>query len=252
MLRMIGLGAVALQGWAAEPVAKPASTNVTAVAATNAPALKGTNAPAAAGTNAPAQGGVVDAETRELKPHDTFRYRVEQDPTAGADSMRVSITDSGEAHFNVSRGHSTYVTVKAAGRHLAEVKRELKEKLDAEYYKDATVNLDLEGVNNPAAPGGAGLALGSTSKVQVFGEMQGTFPLPEGQRIWLSDVILSMPRNDYADLTKVKVQRTNADGKPETIVVNVDKVLNKNERSSDLELKDGDRIRVPRKIFVNF
>lgn len=243
---MLALGGLPRMA-AAEPTPK-------SVVATNATAPGGTNAVPSSATNAvTAQGGVVDAEARELKPHDTFRFRIEQDPTSGAEAMRVVITDSGEAHFNVSRAHSTYVTVKAAGRHLSEVRRELKTKLDAEFYRDASVNLDLEGVansaNNPAA---GGLALGSAAKVQIFGEMQGTYPVPEGQRLWLSDVILALPRNDFANLKKIKVLRTTADGKPESHTVNINDVLNNNDRSADFELKDGDRVQVPRKTIVGF
>ncbi len=244
VLGIAGMGS----GGAAEPAPKVSpSTRV----ATNAPPITGTNAPAG-GTNSPVVfGGVVDAETRELKPHDTFRYRIAQDPNSGAEAMRVSITDSGEAHFNVSRAHSTYVTVKAAGRRIADVRKELKEKLDAEYYIDSTLNLDLDSVYNPANPNGSGPGLAANmAKVQIFGELMGNYPVTQGTPLWLSDVILAYPKNDYANLSKIKVFRVDADGKPETHIVDINKVLNKNDRSADFELKEGDRIHVPRKLIL--
>ncbi len=236
----LSLGIVGAVGApAAAPSAKPAVAD--ANTSTNLPPGGGTNA---AGTIV----GVIDAETRDLRPHDVFRYRIEQDPVPGTEPLRVVITDSGEAHFNVSRGHSTYVTVKAAGRRIADVRKDLKEKLDAEYYLNATVRLDLEGVNS--AVGSQAALAASMGKVQIFGEMQGTIPIPESGRLMLSDVILGLARNDFANLKKIRVKRYNSDGQPETHTVDIDKVLNDNDRSADFELKDGDRINVPRKFIL--
>jgi hypothetical protein len=241
LLLLIGLLADPVSGQTPNP-AVPAPANPGSVS-TNTPSSSSTNAPSAAG-------GAIDAESRELKPHDVLRYRIEQDPVTGAEALRVEITDSGEAHFNVSRGHSTYVTVKAAGRKLIDIRRDLKAKLDAEYYKDVSIKLDLEGVTAAGVGGNPATALAAVAKVQVYGEMRGIIPLPENQRTMLSDVILSMAGNDFANLKKIKVRRVNAAGQPETHIVNIDKVLKDNDRSADFELKDGDRVEVPRKVIL--
>jgi hypothetical protein len=220
---------------------------------------KSTNQPPAvtSGSTNSSPDSIIDSETRELKARDTFRYRVNEDPVGGADSLRVTINDAGEALFNVTRSDSTYVTVKAAGRRLQEVRQELKQKLEAEFYIRATVDLSLETVAsaNAAAAGGAAAAAAYATlpKVVVYGELQGSFVIPEGQRLMLSDVMIGMPKNPFAALTKVEIQRLGADGKAlPSIVVDVDSLITKNNRSLDVELKDGDRIRVPKKKVIIF
>lgn len=198
----------------------------------------------------------IDSETRELKARDTFRYRIHEDPVGGADSLRVTINDAGEALFNVTRSDSTYVAVKAAGRRLQEVRQELKQKLEAEYYIRATVDLSLETVASASGAGGgaaAAAAFATLPKVVVYGELQGSFVIPEGQRLMLSDVMIGMPKNPFARLDKVEIQRLGPDGKAlPSVVVDVEELINKNNRSLDVELKDGDRIRVPKKKVLIF
>ena len=84
----------------------------------------------------------------------------------------------------------------------------------------------------------------------MLGEMQGNFSIPESGRLLLSDVILGLARNDFANLKKIKVMRINAEGKPEVHIVNIDKAINENDKSADFELKDGDRVKVPRKLLI--
>ena len=219
---------------------------------------KSTNQPPAAttGSTNSAPDSIIDSETRELRARDTFRYRVNEDPVGGAESLRVTINDAGEALFNVTRSDSTYVTVKAAGRRIQEVRQELKQKLEAEFYIRATVDLSLETVasaNSGAAGGAAAAAAYATlPKVVVYGELQGSFIIPEGQRLMLSDIMIGMPKNPFAALSKVEIQRLGPDGQAlPSIIVDVDSLITKNNRSLDVELKDGDRIRVPKKkVFI--
>ena len=226
------------------PSPTPAATPNTQ-AATNALAGTGT-------TNALVSSLQIDPEARELRPRDTFRYRIHEDPVGGSDSLRATITDSGEAIFNVSRGFDTYVTIKAAGRRLAEVRSDLKSQLEAEYYVAATVDLNLESI---ALPQGGTAEVGgittpsSIPTVIVFDAMQGEFGVPDGQPLMLSTIMLKLPSNQFANRKKVEIQRVGPDGKAlPPIVVNVDKLLLENNRSLDVELKAGDRIRVPRKV----
>lgn len=234
------------------PTNTAAGAKPSAATPTNAPAASSTNAPA--GTNAPASTDfvAVDPEVRELKVRDVLRYRIKEDPAAGADSIRVTINDSGEALFNVTRSDSAYVTVKAAGRRIADVRAELKQKLDAEFYRACTIDMSLESVAlsaQPAATGPAGLALSTTPKVIVHGEIQGTFPIPEGSRLMLSDIMLQLPNPISANRKKVRVQRLGPDGKPvPEIQVDVDQLLLRFDPSRDVELKDGDRVYVPKRV----
>lgn len=216
-------------------------------AATAKPAVTSTNAPAV--VDQP----IIDPETRELRPRDVFRYRVHQDPVGGVESLRVTINDAGEALFNVTRADSTYVTVKAAGKRVGEVRELLRKLLEAEYYVSATVDLSLESVAANAAIGGGGIpgttALADIPKVIVFDQHQATYPILEGRRLMLSDIMIQMPQNPFANRAKVEILRLGADGRPlPPIRVNVDDLILKNDRSLDVELKDGDRIRVPKKV----
>lgn len=228
------------------------------IPATNTPATglsnTSTNTPAT-GTNGPASSTdltQIDPETRELRPRDSFRYRIHEDPVGGVDSLRATITDSGEALFNVTRGDATYVAVKASGRRIAEVREELRKKLEADFYVVATIDLTLESI---ALPQGGSAEIGgittpsSVPSVIVFDQLQGEFAIPDGQRLMLSTVMLKLPNNPYANRRKVEVQRVGPDGAAlPPIIVNVEDLLLKNDRSKDVELKAGDRIRVPRKV----
>ena len=227
----------------------PAATSSTAT--TNS--IAGTNSPASTGTtNALVSTLQIDPEARELHPRDSFRYRIHEDPVGGSDSLRATITDSGEAIFNVSRGFDSYVTIKAAGRRLADIRKDLKSQLEAEYYIVATIDLNLESIALPqggtAEIGGVTTA-SSIPTVIVFDAMQGEFAIPEGQPLMLSTIMLKLPTNPLANRKKVEIQRVGPDGKAlAPILVNVDNLLLKNDRSLDVELKAGDRIRVPRKV----
>lgn len=216
----------------------PATPTPAAPAATGAPA-----APASGTVTNAIPTGVIDPETRELRPGDTFRYRIEEDPGASSDSMRTSVTATGDLHFNVSRRFDTYVTISARGKRVADIRQALKEKLEADYYRVATVSLNLDNVErSPAA-----LAT-TTGKVQVFGEIQTVLPLPEDRDLMISDAILLLPRNDFANLKRVKIHRSNPETKErETIEVDVDRILRRNDRSLDVRLKDGDRLEIPPK-----
>ena len=222
-----------------------------AVAPANPPAATN-SAPVAATTNAAVSSLQIDPEARELRPRDAFRYRIHEDPVGGSDSLRTAITDSGEAIFSVSRGDATYVTVKAAGRRLAEVRADLKQRLESEFYVIATIDLNLESIALPQ--GGTAEIGGVTTQstvptVVVFDAMQGEFAVPDGQPLMLSTIMLKLPSNQFANRKKVEIQRVGPDGKAlQPIVVNVDNLLLRNDRSLDVELKAGDRIRVPRKL----
>jgi ankyrin repeat protein len=95
--------------------------------------------------------------------------------------------------------------------------------------------------------------VGSVPTVVVFDAMEGEFPVPDGQPLMLSTIMRKLPPNSFANRRKVEIQRVGPDGKPmPTIQVNVDDVLMNNNRSADVELKAGDRIRVPRKVIHGF
>jgi protein involved in polysaccharide export with SLBB domain len=200
----------------------------------------------------------IDPEARELKPHDTLRFLIEQDPAfvesqrngGGADAEFISVTDGGEAIFHVSRSSPVSVKLNVAGKKLEAIRKDLKALLDADYYQDCSFRLDLLGVVR--LPG----QMDSVAKVVLYGDggLSGTFPIPEGEPLMLSDVILRAGGgggNNFANLKKVRVRRLDPETKKEKIIpVDVKKILESGDRTKDLELKDGDRVEVPDRNFV--
>lgn len=189
---------------------------------------------------------LVDAETRELKPGDEFSFRVDEDPGKSPEPMRVVATELGDAYFRVSRISDTSVAVNVRGKRLDDIRREVREKLEKDYYQKASITLNLVGIGglNPASSSSLG-------KVIFFGEMKGMLPLPEGEKMTLSEAVLRLGGGTpFANLKRVKVSRKDSKtGKTKVMVVNVDSVLHDNKNSEDIELQDGDRVEVLAKSF---
>jgi protein involved in polysaccharide export with SLBB domain len=182
-----------------------------------------------------------DYPQRDFKPRDVFRYSVLEDPAPSQASQEAVVTDAGEVHFPVSGQFTEYVTVDVRGKKLADIRNEVKRMLDERFYQNATVQLDLASVNNIASASVAGIA-----KARVFGEINGTIPIPENEEVFLSDAIIGLGRNEMANLKKVKLHRKDpVTGVTKSFTVNVDKILKENARSMDIRLQDGDRIEVP-------
>jgi hypothetical protein len=186
----------------------------------------------------------LDAESREFKPGDTFQYVVEQDPAPDKSPVAVRVSDAGEAIFPVSSSSTLYVKVDVRNLKLAEIRKKVKELLDAEYYNDATVRLEFTLANRTPS------ANENLARVQVYGEMQGTVPLPEGETKRISDALIGLPRSQFADFKRVRLHRIDPiTGKTEIKVINVDKILKDGDRTNDEILKDGDRIEVRPRTF---
>jgi Holliday junction resolvasome RuvABC endonuclease subunit len=207
-----------------------------------------TNAPTSgsAGSDAKREGlstTIIDPETRELKPRDSFRFAIEQDPAQGTDADVVTVTDGGEAMFPVSFHNKTCVKVNVAGKKLASIREEVKKLLDAEYYQDAAIHLDFMQANRDTASLAA-----AHGEVTFFGALVGRVPLPDTGTLTLSDAVLKVGQNDFANLRRVKVHRLDKFTKVESIhEYNVKDMLDTGERRNDPVLQEGDRIEVPEK-----
>lgn len=245
---IVAYGAVA----AAPPnpkAAEPSSAQKPIVAGvTNGPSIgTGTNGMSSGKGKEYLSTTVVDPEARELKPRDGFRFSVDEDPPpvgggVGSDTA-VFISDGGEAMFPVSRTGTPYVKLSVAGKKIADIRKELKEKLDSEFYKDCTIHLDLVQVNRGAA------SVDQTSRVTFYGEMTGVVAITEGETLTISEAVLRVGRSEYADLRKVKIHRLDKETGREKVmpVVDVDKILKKGDRSGDIPLQGGDRVEVKEK-----
>jgi hypothetical protein len=188
---------------------------------------------------------MVNANEREFKPRDLFRFSVKEDPTPTRDGQEAAVTDGGEVHFLVSGQFTEYVTVDVRNKKLPEIRAEVKRLLDEKYYENATVSLDLAAINRNTLNGADDFA-----KALVYGAVNGTVPLPEGKEVWLSEAVLQLgaKQNQMANLKSIKLHRKNATPGEKPIEVNLEKILRSNARDLDYKLKDGDRIEVPERV----
>ena len=226
--------------------------------ATDAAVVTNTNLPTAASTNEPAKTTkeflattAVDPEKRALKPHDTLRFMIAEDPPvlSGLESTRVTISDGGEAMFPISRHAETYVKVSVEGKKLEDLRREVKALLDKDYYADCTVQLDLEQINR------GGFQADAFGKVIFYGNggLNTSIPIPDNKPLMLSEAVLQAGGggNAFADLKNVRIHRINPETKVEsTLTVDVNKILKEGARDGDKQLMDGDRIEVREKKFL--
>ena len=96
----------------------------------------------------------------------------------------------------------------------------------------------------------------ASGKIDLFGSggLSGTFPVVEGRKLMLSDIIISAggkSGNEYANLKRVKVRRFDPVSKKETVIeANVTNIIEKGDRNADIELKDGDRVEVPARSII--
>ena len=191
-----------------------------------------------------ATNNATDNANRDLRVGDAMRYTIAEDPvnSNGTDPMDVFVTDIGDAHFPVSRGTDRIVTLVAKGKKLDDLRQELTKRLEEEFYHHATVSLNLYS-------SGRKNLQGSGPKAIFYGEVKGTVPLREGERMTVTEAIIQMTYTEWADLRKVKISRKGSTGRPEIIKVNVDEIMKKNLLDKDVELMDGDRVDVPAKTF---
>jgi len=185
----------------------------------------------------------LDQEQRELKPLDILRFTILEDPTGRGQFPSITITELGDAQFPVSANSQETISVKAAGRKLAELRKELKQKLDADYYQNATISLELQQTRDLNQGPRTGPA--SNAKVIVHGSMVATIPLRDDQKLTISEVFAQLSsQSQYANLKKVELQRVDpATKQSKSTFINVKKLLD-GDLSGDVELKDGDRIKV--------
>jgi len=178
------------------------------------------------------------ADTYRLQPQDKLYYRIAEDPVKGNEPDVRSVTALNEILFPISRGSDQFIRISTLGRTLEEVRKELKQKLDADYYYNATVELTL--INQSQKTGKATFS-GRVVKGQVS--------LLPGEQKTLSEAIVSLGYNEFANLKKVKLYRVdpNAPGqKAEPKIYDVEAAL-KGDRSKDVVLQDGDNVEVPEK-----
>ena len=187
----------------------------------------------------------VDVEQRELRPRDRLSFRIDEDPVRGTEFITVEITDTHKALFKVSRGADRAIILDVKGKRLSQIRAELKEKLEQDFYVTATLSLELAETGNRNTSGSSG-------KVMFMGAVKGFAPIPEDGKLMLSEAVMRMNPSDWADLSKVRVLRRDKDsGKSETLKMDLKKMFKDNSFDNDIELQDGDKIEIPER-FIKF
>lgn len=185
----------------------------------------------------PNPGPVSDSlASYRLVPQDKLRCRIAQDPAKDLDVPDLLVSALGYVSFPVTRGHNTVVTLEVRGKTLAEVQRELRGRLEEDYYHTATVQLEL--IDQSKRFG----------RAIFFGSVRGAVQLRPGEPTTVSEAILQLGYDEFANLKKVKINRLNPETRrSQTIDVDVYSVLKRGNRRNDIVLQDGDRIEVPEK-----
>jgi hypothetical protein len=93
---------------------------------------------------------------------------------------------------------------------------------------------------------------GAGGKVIIYGAVNYTAPIREDQKLTLSEIFAQLSgQTEFAKLTRVEIMRVDPATKHSTTIIkNVKKLLD-GDLTDDMELKDGDRIKVTEK-FVRF
>lgn len=181
----------------------------------------------------------VPSASMRIQPMDKLRFRVVEDPVKG-EPEQVMVSPNFMVDFPVSHGSVVRVSLSARDKTLEEISRELKARLDADYYVDAHVEIAFEQRSLKAGR----VLISGAARVNIL-------PLDPSEQKTILEAILQAQPTDFAKLTKVKLFRSNpATGKLETRVIDVDEIKKSGDKSKDVILQDGDRIDIPEKGLV--
>lgn len=188
-------------------------------------------------------GPVDEADSFILSSGDKLVFSVAEDPSPSSNGVLPPILVSavGELTCPVSRSApDVSITIRAKGKTLGEIRKELKEKLEADYYKKATVTLNLSEQTR------------RSGLIYFTGEVKSaTLPLAAGDTKSLYEALVLVGTGEFANLRKVSVHRINPLTKKREVLgpYNVEEIRTKNKGENDIELRDGDRVDVPAKKF---
>ena len=173
-------------------------------------------------------------DKRKLNANDRLSYRVVEE---NKPPVSLFITDSGEVEVPLIG------RVQAANKTCKQLAYDIKGPLDKEYFYHATVIVGLDFSSNR-----------SRGKIYITGEVRGGGPMdiPADETFTVSKALLRAGGfGDFANKRKVKLMRKNAGdpSKTDTILVDVDDIIEKGHSDKDPVLNDGDMIVVPKKLF---
>lgn len=188
----------------------------------------------------PVQAPVPSTNSIVLQSMDKIRFRIAEDPSRNIEPVLLSVPANHIVDFPVSAGYPQKIAINVKGRTLEDVSKELKTRLDQEYYQDCRLEIILM---DRAQKGG---------RVMVYGAVRQNFvELPPGEQKTILEAVLQAVASEFAKLSKVKLHRMNpATGKVESRVVDVESIKKSGDRSKDVVLLDGDRIEIPERGIV--
>jgi protein involved in polysaccharide export with SLBB domain len=186
-------------------------------------------APASTTNSAPA---VAPTPSYQLSPMDKLTVSVSQDPAAGK-PIEISVSPLGDLTIPISRCCEDAVTVSVRGKTVEQAEKEIKERLESEFYQTATVQLRLI---DPTRRRGQVLFTGAVR--------QNAIQLDPGKPKTLYEAFTEAGPTDYANWKKVKVDRAGSPIKTYDMAA-----VKEGKREKDVELQDGDRIIVEESFF---
>jgi polysaccharide biosynthesis/export protein len=195
-----------------------------------APTKTNSISPSAAAANVPRISAAIhngDLDNRhKIRAGDKLSFRVDEDQE---EAKSLPVTDSGEIELPSPFGRFT-----ASGKTCKELAQEIKDALERDYYKRATVHLGLDAINNVR---GQVLISGIVAK-------PGPVNIPVNAPLKLSQAILVAGPTQWSKLSEVKVVRQKGRD-VQTIVVDVGAILNKGKLDKDIILEPDDFVIVP-------
>jgi protein involved in polysaccharide export with SLBB domain len=179
--------------------------------------------------SAQAQSG---SATYQLSPMDKLSVSISQDPIPGK-PVEVSVSPLGDLTVPVSRCCEDSIIINVCGKTVEAAEKEIKERLEADYYEKATVQLR---VIDASRRKGQVLLRGAVR--------QSAIPLDPGKAKTLYEALTEAGTTDYANLKKVKLDRAGSPIKYYDMTA-----VEKGDRTKDVELQDGDRVTVDESFF---
>lgn len=216
--------AVPLTGWSqsAVPRAQAASGN-----GFGGQGFGAFDAPAAV----PVRPDLMADPDRKLTVGDELSFEIVEDHEPAPQAKRVSA--SGDVDIYPVGG------IRVAGLTTAQAASTIKRQLDADFYYNATVRLNLVRVNREASMGMVYLS-GEVNRVgaqQIYSER----PLTVSQAILNASGFAR-----FANERKVEVTRQGRGGAPQRFIIDVKDIIKEGRVEKDMILQDGDRINVPK------
>jgi protein involved in polysaccharide export with SLBB domain len=207
------------------------------IATTPAPAAA---APVANNAVPALMNGYVPDATYKLRVGDAISFQILEDKVWDSQNVPKSLVveDSGETDV-------PYIgRVMAVGKTCKQLAEEIKESLEADYYKQATVVLSLNVANR---------ILG---RAYIWGQVhnQGAIDIQVNENLTAGQAILKAGGfADFANKKKVKVVRgvVGADGTKQTFDLDMEQILDEGKTEKDIILQPGDLIIVPSRL-INF